>query len=36
MTVAMAAPIMPHPHGKIKMGSRTMLHTAPASSDSIA
>ena len=36
MTVATAAPIMPHPHGKMKMGSRMMLHTAPASSDSMA
>ncbi len=35
-TVATAAPIIPHLHTKIKMGSRMILMTAPASVEIIA
>lgn len=36
MTVATAAPIMPHSQMKMKMGSRMMLMTAPASVEIMA
>ena len=36
MTVATAAPIMPHLNTKIKIGSRMMLMTAPASVETMA
>ena len=35
-TVATAAPIMPHLHSKMKMGSKMMLSTAPASVEIMA